>query len=216
MPNLSGLPNSVPTSSYIPTRGQHSLHMRQYQLFFAFIKAKNWLKKWNKCCNLQGFGAVTGKKLHKYQRLRVQKWPKHRYLQCFVLSTLSEFHKHAVNTGIFCHQPAQNAVIYTVFCCAFKNTGICSVLCISSPKSHGIYKIFCFSGSLSQETSKQKNAVIYNILLLSKSEKLSEKCDFRSIFEPTFLKQKGRFKKARFYSHNFGPKKKIGTPNGPA
>ena len=30
------------------------------------------------------------------------------------------------------------------FCLAFKNTGICGVLCISGPKSIGIYSIFCF------------------------------------------------------------------------
>ena len=53
------------------------------------------------------------------------------------------------------------------FCCAFKNTGICSVLCISGPKSIGIYSIFCVSAWLPQKTLKRK--------CLSKSEKSSEK-----------------------------------------
>ena len=53
---------------------------------FAFINAKDRFKKGRKCCNLQGFGAATGKKLRKYQRFSAQKWPKHRYLQCFVPS----------------------------------------------------------------------------------------------------------------------------------
>ena len=61
------------------------------------------------------------------------------------------------------------------FCCAFKNTGICSGLCISGPKSIGIYSIFCVFAWLSQKTAKRKNAVIYSILCLSKSEKSSEK-----------------------------------------
>ena len=50
-----------------------------------------------------------------------------------------------------------------------------------------IYSIFCFFALLPQETSKRKNAVIYSILLLSKSQNLLKKCaktilfsDFRS------------------------------------
>ena len=61
------------------------------------------------------------------------------------------------------------------FYLAFKNTGICSVLCISGPKSIGIYSIFCVFAWLPQKTVKRKNAVIYSILWLSKSEKSSEK-----------------------------------------
>ena len=41
------------------------------------------------------------------------------------------------------------------FCCAFKNTGICSVLCISGPKSIGIYSIFCVFARLPQKTLKR-------------------------------------------------------------
>ena len=61
------------------------------------------------------------------------------------------------------------------FYLAFKNTGICSVLCISGPKSIGIYSIFCVFAWLPQKTLKRKNAVIYSIVCLSKSEKSSEK-----------------------------------------
>ena len=73
-----------------------------------------------KCCNLQGFGAATGKKLRKYQRFGVQKWPKHRYLQCFVPSTFSWNCKNIVNTSSFCDQHAKNAVIYSVFLLGFQ------------------------------------------------------------------------------------------------
>ena len=62
------------------------------------------------------------------------------------------------------------------FCLAFKNTGICSVLCISGPKSTGIYSIFCVFAWLPPTTLKRKNVVIYSILWLPKSEKSSEKC----------------------------------------
>ena len=62
------------------------------------------------------------------------------------------------------------------FCLAFKNTGICSVLCISGPKSIGIYSIFCVFAWLPPTTLKRKNVVIYSILWLPKSEKSSEKC----------------------------------------
>ena len=68
------------------------------------------------------------------------------------------------------------------FCCAFKNTGICSVLCISGPKSIGIYSIFCVFAWLPQKTLKRKNAVIYSILWLSKSWKLPEKCVKTALF----------------------------------
>ena len=80
-----------------------------------------------------------------------------------------------MNASIFCDQPAKNAVIYSVFCLAFKNTSICSVLCISGPKSISIYSIFCVFAWLPQKTLKRKNAVIDSILCLSKSEKSSEK-----------------------------------------
>ena len=68
------------------------------------------------------------------------------------------------------------------FCLAFKNTGICSVLCISGWKRIGIYSIFCVFAWLPQKTLKCKNAVIYSILWLSKSEKSSEKCVKTALF----------------------------------
>ena len=58
------------------------------------------------------------------------------------------------------------------FCFACKNTGICSVLCISGPKSIGIYSIFCVFAWLLQKTLKR----------LSKSEKSSEKCVKTALF----------------------------------
>ena len=88
--------------------------------FFAFIKAKHRFNKCKKCCNLQGFGAVTGKKTCKYQRFGVRKWLKHRYLQCFVPSTFSWNCKNSVNTSIFCDRLAKNAVIYSVFLLGFQ------------------------------------------------------------------------------------------------
>ena len=86
----------------------------------VLLLAKNRLKECKLSCNLQGFGALTGKKLRKYQRFSVQKWPKHRYLQCFVPATFSLQSKKCVNTSIFCHQPARNAVIYSVFLLCFQ------------------------------------------------------------------------------------------------
>ena len=68
------------------------------------------------------------------------------------------------------------------FCLAFKNTGICSVLCISGPKSTGIYSIFCVFAWLPPTTLKRKNVVIYSILWLPKSEKASEKCVKTALF----------------------------------
>ena len=151
-------------------------------VLFAFIKAKNRFNKCKKCCNLQGVGTVTGNKLRQYQCFSVQKWPRHRYLQCFVPSTFSWHSKNRVNTSLFCDQPAKRAVIYTfVFCFAIKNTGICSVLCISGLKSIGIYSIFCIFAFFPQKTLKRKNAVTYTILLVSKSKKNGGrgKCSWR-------------------------------------
>ena len=72
---------------------------------------------------------------------------------------------------------------FTVFFCfAFKNIGICSVLCISGPKSIGIYSISCVFAWLPPTTLKRKNAVIYSILWISKSEKSSEKCFKTALF----------------------------------
>ena len=56
-------------------------------VFLRSARPKNRFKKYKECCNLQGFGPVTCKKLCKYQRFGVQKLPKHRYLQCFVPAT---------------------------------------------------------------------------------------------------------------------------------
>ena len=103
----------------------------QIPVCFAFIKAKKLFKKCKKYCNLQGFGTVTGKKLRKYQRFSVQKWPKHRYLQCFVPSTFSWHSKSCPNTNIFCDQLAKNAVIYSVFVVLPSITVVFAAFCAS-------------------------------------------------------------------------------------
>ena len=77
------------------------------------------------------------------------------------------------------------------FCFACKNTGICSVLCIPGLKSIGIYSIFCVFEMLPQKTLKCKNAVIYSILWLSKSEKSSEKCVKTALFPDFRYPQNG-------------------------
>ena len=85
-------PKVARTLLFTGFRSRHDLRFFEKRVntsVFAFIKAKNRFKKGRKCCNLQGFGAATGKKLRKYQRFGVQKWPKHRYLQSFVPSTFS-------------------------------------------------------------------------------------------------------------------------------
>ena len=74
---------------------------------------------------------------------------------------------------------------------ACKNTGICSVLCISGPKSIGIYSIFCVFAWFPQKTLKRKNAVIYSILWLSKSWKSSEKCVKTTLFSDFRYPQNG-------------------------
>ena len=77
------------------------------------------------------------------------------------------------------------------FCFAFKNIGICSVFCISGLKSSGIYSFFCVFALLPQKTLKRKSAVIYSILLLSKSQKSSEKCVKRALFSDFRYPQNG-------------------------
>ena len=141
--------------------------------FFAFIKTKYRFNKCKTCCNLQGFGAVTGKKLRKYQRFGVQKWPRHSYLQCFVPSTFSWNCKNRVNASIFCDQPAKKCCNLQCFFALLSKKLVfavfCDVLCISGLKSSGIYNIFCIFALLPQKTLKRNHAVIYSILLISKS-----------------------------------------------
>ena len=134
----------------------------KYQRFLRSSRPKNRFKRCKTCCNLQRVD----------QRFGIQKLPKHRYLQCFVPSTFSWNCKNRVNTSMLwkcCNWQC-------VFCFAFKNTGICSVLCISGLKSMGIYNMFCVFAWLPQKTLTCKNVVIYSILLISKSWKSSEKC----------------------------------------
>ena len=107
---------------------------RKYQRFLRSSTQTIGSKREENAVIYRGLAPSRAKKLRKYKRFGVQKWPKHRYLQCFVPSTVSWNYKNIVNTSIFCDQPAKNAVIYSVFCFAFKYTGICNVLCISGLK----------------------------------------------------------------------------------
>ena len=150
--------------------------------FFAFIKAKHRFNKCKQCCNLQGFGAVTGKKTCKYQRFGVRKWLKHRYLQCFVPSTFSWNCKNSVNTSIFCDRLAKNAVIYSVFLLGFQKHWYLRCFVHLRFKKYWYLQHFCFFSLLPRKTSKRKNAVIYSILSISKSEKSSEKCVKTALF----------------------------------
>ena len=105
-------------------RSRHDLRFFEKRVntvvFCVHQDQKKMFEKCKKWYNLQGFGAVTGKKLHKYQRFGVQKLPKHRYLQCFVPATFSWKCKNLVNTRIFCDQPAKNAVIYSILVLCFQ------------------------------------------------------------------------------------------------
>ena len=83
----------------------------------------------------------------------------------------------------FCDKLAKKCCnLQCFFGLAFKNTGICSVLCISGQKSISIYSIFCVFALLPQKTLKRKNAVIYSIVPISKSWKSSEKCVKTTLF----------------------------------
>ena len=72
------------------------------------------------------------------------------------------------------------------FCLAFKNTGICSVLCISGPTSIDIYSIFCVFAWLPQKTLKHKNAVIYSIFVTFEKRKIVRKMCQNGTFFPIF------------------------------
>ena len=75
-------------------------------------------------------------------------------------------------------------------CCSLRSffawlskTLVFAVFCASRvQKVCGIYSIFCVFAWLPQKTLKRKNAVIYSILWLSKSEKSSEKCVKTALF----------------------------------
>ena len=102
------------------------------------------------------------------------------------------------------------------FCLAFKNTGICSVLCISGPKSTGIYSIFCVCAWLPPTTLKRKNVVIYSILWLPKSEKSSEKC-VKTAFFSDFRTSKTHLEISPSFCPPFFPPrtpKNVKTPPG--
>ena len=100
--------------------------------------------------------------------------------------------KNCVNTSVSAFKSGQNTAIYSVSCLPrFLEiaTGIYSVLCISGPKSIGIYNIFCVCAWLPPTTLERKHVVIYSILLLPKSEKSPKKC-VKTAFYPDFRTSK--------------------------
>ena len=126
-------------------RSRHDLRFFEKRVntsVFCVHQGKKRFKKGRKCCNLQGFGALTGKKLRKYQRFSVQKWLIHRYLQCFVLSTFSWNCKNRVNINIFCDQPAKNAVIYNVVFALLSKTLVFAVFCASLVENVLVFTAF--------------------------------------------------------------------------
>ena len=70
--------------------GSHPPHQLPIGIYFLrSARPRIGSKSAKNAVILQVFGTVTGKKLRKYQRFGIQKWPRHRYLQCFVLSRFS-------------------------------------------------------------------------------------------------------------------------------
>ena len=153
-------PKVAKTLLFTRFRSRHDLRFFEKRVntsvFFAFIKAKNRFKKGRKCCNLQGFGAATGKKLRKHQRCGVQKWPKHRYIPCFVPSTFSWNCKNRVNTSVFCDQPAKNVVIYSVFFALLSKTLVFAVFCASLVENVLVFT--AFSAFLHSSRKRRQNA----------------------------------------------------------
>ena len=88
----------------------------------------------------------------------------------------------------FLRSTRQKVQFTMFFCFAFKNTGICSVLCIFGLKS---ISIFCVFALLPQKTLKRKNAVIYSILSISKSWNLFKKCVKTALLSDFRYPQKG-------------------------
>ena len=126
-------------------RSRHDLRFfgkRVNTSFFCVHQGKNRFNKCKKCCNLQWFGAVTGKKLCKYQRFSVQKWLKHRYLQCFVLSTFSWNCKSRVNTSIFCDQLAKKWCNLQCFFALLSKTLVFAVFCASRVQKVLVFTAF--------------------------------------------------------------------------
>jgi len=146
-------------------------------VFFAFINAKHRFKKGRKCCNLQGFGAATGKKQRKYHRFGVQKWPKHRYLQCFVPSTFSWNCKSTVNTSIFCDQLAKNAVIYSVFLLCLQKH--CYLQCFVHPWSKKYWYLqhsLCFWNAPAKDVKMQKCCNFQHFVTFEKRKIVRKMC----------------------------------------
>ena len=68
------------------------------------------------------------------------------------------------------------------FCLAFKNIGICSVLCISGPKSIDIYSIFCVFAWLPQKTLKHKCCNLQHFVTFEKRKIVRKMCQNGTFF----------------------------------
>ena len=69
------------------------------------------------------------------------------------------------------------------FCLAFKNTGICSVLCISGPKSTGIYSIFCvFCMAPANDVKTQKCCNLQHFVTSEKRKIVRKMCQNGTFF----------------------------------
>ena len=97
----------------------------QIPAFFAFIKAKHRFKKRKQCCNLQGFGTITGKKAP-FQRPRVAKTPLFTVFRAFhVFLTFQKLCKYqhvlqstcqkCCNLQCFFALPSKT-LVFAVFC----------------------------------------------------------------------------------------------------
>ena len=155
-------------------------------MFFAFSKAKKGFKKCEKCCNLQGIGALTGKKTAWIPAFQRPKVAKHCYLQCFVLSTFSWNCKNCVNTIKYQHFLRSTRQKWCNLHCFFallSKTLIFAVFCACLVENVLVFTAFsAFLHGSRKRRQNAKNAVIYSILWLSKSDKSSEKCVQTALF----------------------------------
>ena len=121
--------------------GFHSRHdlqffeKRKYQRFLRSSRQEIGSKN-AKCCNLQGFGTKWYHHGGKNQRPKVA--------NTLLFTVFRAFHvfltfQRPCKYQHFLRSTRQKFCDYNVFCLAFQNTGLCSVLCISGQKSIGIY-----------------------------------------------------------------------------
>ena len=103
---------------------------------FYVHQGKKSVQQMQKCCNLQGFGTKWYHHGGKIQRPKVA--------NTLLFTVFRAFHvfltfQRPCKYQHFLRSTRQKFCNYNVFCLAFQNTGLCSVLCISGQKSIGIY-----------------------------------------------------------------------------